>query len=362
MKNYNFIFLAIVLFAGCKSKNNTTKPSRRDITQAVYASGKIFPLNDYKVFSKLPGYIEKIQVHVGDSVKVGQALMTIRSEVSDLNVNTAKNLLDLARKNANENSAYLTVLKQDVASARSKYELDSTNYIRYSSLMKDNATSKLLVDQAKTQFDISKQNYLKAVNSLTNVRDKIRVELENAQIQYDAQVSNKNDYTITSAVNGKVYDIVPKEGELVNTQIVLMEIGDGSHFEIDLSVDETDVSLIKKDQDIVYSIDAYKDIVFTGKVIEVYPRINQSNKTSKVVSSIVLDSKTIIYSGMSVEANIIISEKKSALVIPREFLFEGNKVKVSGTDESVTISKGASDLEFIEVLKGVDESTEIVKP
>ena len=362
MKKINTVLAIIVLLAGCKNKNNTTLPLRKDITQAVYASGKIFPINDYKVFTKLPGYIEKIHVHIGDSVKVGQPLLTIKSEVSDLNVNTAKNLLDLAQKNANENSAYLTALRQDVASAKSKYELDSVNNTRYASLMKENAASRLAADQAKTQFDVSKQNYLKAVSSLTSTRDKIRVELENARIQYDAQKSNRNDYTITSAVNGRVYDIVPKEGELVNTQLMLMEIGDVSHFEVELSVDETDVSLLKYNQQIVYTIDAYKDIVFKGNLIETYPRINQNNKTSKVMATIAVETKTQLFSGMSVEANIIIEEKKNSLVIPREYITDGNKVKKKGSDELTVITKGAEDLEFVEVLGGIEETTELVKP
>jgi HlyD family secretion protein len=362
MKKTVLLFLVTCLLVSCKNSNNKTFPVHKDITQAVYASGKIYPLNDYKVFSKLPGYIEKIHVHVGDSVRVGQALMTIKNELSELNVNTAKNLLELAQKNANENSAFISALKQDITSAKAKYELDSTNYMRFSALLKENATSKVQYDQAKTQFDVSKQNYLKSLNALNNTRDKIRVELENAQIQYEAQVSNRNDYTITSAVTGKVYDIVPKEGELVNTQIVLMEIGDDSHFEVELSIDETDVSLVKKNQDIVYTIDAYKDDVFKGHVIEVYPRISQNNKTSKVVSSIDLNSKVIVYSGMSVEANIIVSEKKNALVIPREFLIEGNKVKKSGSDQLTLITKGAEDLEYVEILSGIDESTELAKP
>lgn len=362
MKNITLIVAAVLMLVSCKNKNNSTFPQRKDLTQAVYASGKIFPLYDYKVYSKLPGYIEKIHVHVGDTVKAGQILMTIRNVVSDLNVNTAKNLLELAQKNTNENSSYLTSLKQDVASAKSKYQLDSTNYKRFEALMKENATSKVQVDQSKTQFDISKQNYLKALSALNTTRDKIRVELENAQIQYDAQVSNKNDYVITSAVNGKVYDIIPKEGELVNTQVVLMEIGDATHFEIELSVDETDVSLIQKNQKIVYIIDAYKDIIFKGEVVEAYPRISQSNKTSKVIASIDLDNKINVYSGMSVEANIIISEKKNTLVVPREYLIEGNKLKTKESKELITIAKGASDLEFVEVVNGIDEGTEIVLP
>lgn len=362
MKKILYVFLSILAFGSCKRSSESINPMSKDLTQAVYASGKIYPLNDYKVYSKLPGYIEKIHVRVGDSVKAAQPLITIKSEVSELNVSTAKNLLELAQKNANENSAYMTTLKQDVASARSKYEMDSVNYTRYRSLIKENATSKVVSDQAKTQFEISRQNYLRALSAYANAKDKVRVELENARNQYDAQVSSRNDYTITSAVNGKVYDVVPKEGELINIQIAIMEIGDDGRYEVELSVDETDVSLIRENQEIVYVIDAYKDKVFKGKVLETYPRINQSNKTSKIIASINLDVGTVIYSGMSIEANIIVAEKKGALVIPREYLIEGNKVKKKGGDELTTITKGAEDLEFVEVLSGIDESTEIVKP
>ena len=147
-----------MIFASCKNESNSTTPQQKDITQAVCASGKIYPINNYKVYSKLPGYVEKIHVHVGDSVKVGDPIITIKSEVSDLNVTTAKNLLSLAQKNANENSGLINTLKQDVASAKSKYELDSTNYKRFEALSKQNATSTMQLDQSKTQFDISKQN------------------------------------------------------------------------------------------------------------------------------------------------------------------------------------------------------------
>jgi HlyD family secretion protein len=114
MKN-TFILLLCLALVSCKKGKDVTTPVRKDLTQAVYASGKLYPVNDYKVYSKLPGYIEKIHVHVGDSVKLGQPLMTIKSDISELNVNSAKNLLELSRRNADENSAMLKALKQDVA-------------------------------------------------------------------------------------------------------------------------------------------------------------------------------------------------------------------------------------------------------
>ena len=65
---------------------------------------------------------------------------------------------------------------------------------------------------------------------------------------------------------------------------------------------------------------------------------------------------------MSVEANIIILEKKNALVIPREFIIQNNKVKLKSSNELVEIQKGAEDLEFVEITGGIEEGTEIVKP
>ncbi|MEW6469193.1 MAG: efflux RND transporter periplasmic adaptor subunit [Bacteroidota bacterium] len=350
------------LLGSCGRKGDSIFPARKDLTQAVYASGKIYPVNDYKVFAKLPGYVEKIHVRVGDSVKVGQTLITIRSEVSGKNVEMARNQYELAMKNAGEGSPLLIALQQDIASARTKYELDSANYQRFANLEKENATSKLQLEQARTQFDISKQLWLKAKSNYTATRDRLNTELENARLQFEAQSSNQGDYIIASVVNGRVYDIVPKEGELVGSAMMLMEVGDGASYEVELSVDETDVSFIEKGQDIVYTIDAYRDQLFKGKVLEAYPRINPTNKTSKVVASIQLGSLIRVYSGMSVEANIIIAVKKNALVIPREFLLGSSQVRRKAQNDTVKIQRGAEDLEYIEVLSGIDEHTEIVKP
>src|SRR5688572_4478783 len=94
------LFLAAAALSGCGKKSDTTVPVRKDIVQAIYASGKIYPLNDYKIYAKLPGYVEKIHVRIGDSVKVGQPLLTIKSEVSEKNAEMAKNQYELAVKNA----------------------------------------------------------------------------------------------------------------------------------------------------------------------------------------------------------------------------------------------------------------------
>ncbi len=359
-KNIFALPLALLLFS-CGGKKQSAIPERRNLTEAVYASGKVFPKNDYKVFAKLAGYVEEIHVHVGDSVKIGQPLLTIRSEVSQINVDAAKNQLSLASKNAAENGALLSAMKQDIYSAKSKLDLDSTNYIRYKNLLKENAASQLQFDQASVQLEASRAGYQRAISNFSSTRDRLRTEFTNAQLQFDAQSSNHSDYTITSAVNGRVYDIIPKKGELVGPQIPVCEIGDMNSFEVELNVDETDIARVVKGQPIVYVIDAYKDKNLKGFVEEEYPRISPGNKTSRVISSVEIPTNMRVFSGMSVEANIIISEKKNILVIPRDFLLPDQTVIVKGKTEHVKVTIGVSDLQYVEILSGISETDELVK-
>lgn len=366
MKKMVFLFylqiILVLLFTACKNNSQSVFPQKKELVQSVYASGKIFPVNNYKVVSKVPGYILQIHVNAGDSVNIGDALITIKSEQSILNADQAKNLYELAAKNANENGPLLSALKEDVKSVKNKYELDSVNYTRTENLLKQNATSRSQFDAVKTQFEIAKQNYLKSLYNYTSTRERLNVELQNAKLQYEAQVSNKNEYVITSAVSGKVYDIACKQGDYVNNINLLMELGSGSEFELELNVDETDVSSVTTGQKLLFTIDAYKDVVFNGKIKEVYPRINPANKTSKVLASFDVDKSYPLYSGMSIEANIIIAQKNSALVVPREYLLNGKSLILKNGKDTVRVNTGASDLEYVEIVSGVSEKDELIKP
>lgn len=360
MKKLVTILIA-ALIVSCGNNSETTHATKRDLTQAVYASGKIYPKDDYKVSSRLPGYVEEIFVRVGDSVKAGQPLIRIRSEISTINVEAAKNQFQLASRNAAENGPVLSALKQDMLAAESKYNLDSTNFKRYQTLLTQNSTSQLQVDQAKVQLDNSRSAYRRMQLNYTSTKDRLRTESSNAKLQLDAQTSNEGDYTIIAVVSGKIYDITPRVGDLISSQMTLLEIGSATDFEVELSIDETDISFVKVGQEILYEIDAYKEVPLVGAVVEIYPRISPGNKTAKIIASVSLTENMVVYSGMSIESNIIISEKKNVLVIPREYLKPGNTVKVVGNEVPVKVILGAEDLEYVEILSGISETDQLEK-
>jgi len=354
-----YVFLILGVLA-CSSKKQVLKPMKKDIVQAVYASGKIYPKNAYNVLAKVSGYVDKIYVHEGDEVQIGQLLLSIRNEITEKNLQLAQNQLEWAVKNKSEQSSLLKALKEDLQAAMTKFTFDSLNFQRQEQLLKENATTIFQYEQAKTQYDISKRNYQRIYNQLEQTQKQLDLEYRNALLQFQAQQSNLGDYVIRSSIQGKIYDVLAKEGELVNSTSLLMVLGSSEIYEVELQVDETDIGLLKKGQTVYYETDMYPNEIFQGKVLYWYERINPINKSCRLIASI--DPKgSRLFSGMSIEANILISEKKQALVIPKDHLWNKNFV-ITSQGDTVKIQKGIEDLEYVEILSGLSSNQEIVRP
>lgn len=356
------IFIIALSLVACSSKSTSIRPERRDITQAVYASGKIYPLDFTQVSTKVPGIVQEIFVKEGDTVAVGQPLLRIKSVANDVGIQAAQNQLTLARENAQTSGAFLLAFARDVEAARAKYVLDSLNASRQVRLYQQQATTRSAVDAAQTQLTISSESFNKAQDGLRAARQRVATELRNAELQVSSQTAQRDDYIIYAAVSGKVYNVIPDLGELVTQQAVLVEIGSHTAFEVELSVDELDIALVQPGQRVHYTIDAYAGETFFGVITEITPRVSTTDKSSRVRATLSLKSQRV-YPGMSVEANIVTRQQMSALVIPREYLVGSNQVRVrrNGEDVTLRIEKGIQDLQYVEVRSGLTEQDEVIK-
>lgn len=359
------LLVGLSLGAGaCGREEDKTNPVFRDITQAVYASGKLYPVDYYRLNVSIPGYIKEVYVKVGDTVQVGQPLFAMKSEVSNLNVATARNNLDLATLNASDNSAYLNTVRQDVAMAREKMELDSVNFARVQALSESNATTRAALDQARSQYAASRQTWRKAVASLAATRERLNTEVKNARNLYQAQQSNSNDFTYYASVTGKVYDISGKQGEYYTPQQIIMELGRIDDYEVELSVDESDIHYLAPGQEVVFQTEAYPSLFLNGRIKQVYPKISNSSKSIKVMASIALPDKLSMYAGATLEANIINQKKKGALVIPRYYLLNDSVLvrrAGKGKKEKIRVETGVGNVEFVEIISGLKPEDEVFK-
>ncbi|HEX8040711.1 MAG TPA: efflux RND transporter periplasmic adaptor subunit, partial [Chryseosolibacter sp.] len=337
--------------------------TRKDLVRAVYASGEVLPVHFYEVTSKIPGIVDSIYVSVGQKVNAGDALLEIQTQVNQLNLITAKALFEQAKQNASEHSDRLTTLEQKIEAAYAIYQQDSLDYERQHRLKKQNIGTEQAFELARLRYQTSRSNYIIAKRTLQETRDQLQIELKSARNNYLAQQSMLGDYKVVASISGKIYDIKPKTGEFVSSSRPVIDLGAAESFEVEMLVDETDIILITKGQPVVYQLDAVDDTVFHGTVKEIYPRINPVDKTARVVANIdPMD--YALYPGMSLEANIIIEEKKNILVVPVEYLaLDGTVlVKKGSKKETVKVKTGIRDLKYTEILSGLEENNHIVKP
>ncbi|MDZ7755983.1 efflux RND transporter periplasmic adaptor subunit [Rhodohalobacter sp.] len=359
IRHIPLLILLILITIGC-SEREQVQVKKMNLVQGVYASGNVVPVGHYEVTSKVSGIVDEILVDVGQEVTTGTALVKLQNQPNESNLRIARNQLELARKNAASDSDILKQLRQQLENSRAVFLQDSIEVERYRQLQQDSIVTRQDFERTQLQFQTSLNNYRIAESKLREANDRLQIELDNARNNYQAQESMTGDYTILSAMDGKVYDIIPKEGELIAGNRPIMAIGATDRFETELQVDETDIVMVQEGQQVYYELDAIEDTVLSGVVTLIYPRINTIERTAKVIASI--ESREFpLYPGMALEANIVVNEKENVLVIPVTYISEENEVILK--DGSLKrVETGIRDLNNVEIVSGLEEGQVVLKP
>lgn len=359
LKSLYTIFL-FGLFISCSKERVHIKPTISDITESVYASGKVKADQQYNVYSTVNGILQSILVKAGDSVSIGTPLFILDNMTSELNSQNALLALQLSEENNKTSSDKLKEVESSVELAYQKYLLDSSLMLRQKKLFDQNVGSKLDLEQKQLNVTASRTSYESANARFKQLKTVLAKELKNAGLNYSISQKIANDFTIKSIVNGRIYDVLREKGELITSQTQLAVVGSGTQFYIELEVDENDISKIKIGQEVIVNMDSYKNEVFSAKLTHIYPLINERTHTFTVKANFVEQPK-VLYPNLSLEANIVLNTKKNAIVIPKEYLVEGKYVLIS-EDEKKEVKTGLKDYKKIEIIEGLDSTQFIYKP
>lgn len=353
--------LLILLSLAACSKKESVKPSVKPLMEAVYASGFVVSDDEYQVFSQADGLVREILVQEGSEVKEGAGILLLESQQQDARYRIAREAFELARLNAGAQSPVKLEAENIVKSARTKFQLDSINFTRFTNLLKANATTRVEYDRTKVTYEHSKNEWQSAQQRLVRINREMELAYRQAENQLQIAAEESGNYLVRSQIGGLVFKLTKEKGELVRRGELIAVVGKRDRFHLQLSVDELDANRLKDGQEMIVQIEAYPDQLFHGRVTKIFPLIDVRQQSLRVDASLE-EALPGWFSGLAVEANIILQRKEHALVLPKALLLEGDSVWVAtdGGDRKVKIRKGIETMEEVEILEGLTDQSELV--
>ena len=357
LKRIILIHCVFILY-NCSHTPVSTKVIQKRINETVYASGNVESNNQYQVVSLVSGYIKTISIEEGDKVYKNQTIIELENDGGLIALKSAELNRNFADFNQNKNK--IKELKFALNTAKSKWKNDSIQLNRKQNLLENNVISQSDFENFEVNALGSKANYISQVLQLEDLSKQLKLNDQLGKRNYDQSSKMVKDYKIKSDIDGVVYSILKKTGELVTPQTPIAIIGGYKNYILKLQVDEYDITKIKLGQKIKIKLDSYKGKVFDAIITKISPLMNEKSKTFTIEGRFI-NVPPVLYPNLTLEANIIINTNPKALLIPREYLFNDHFVFLkNGTKKKITT--GIMDLKYVEITKGLAKNTEIIIP
>jgi len=138
-------------------------------------------------------------------------------------------------------------------------------------------------------------------------------------------------------------------------------VGSGTRLFVQLSVDESDFGRIHPGQTVLLKADVYPDKTFDARITKIYPKLNRADQSFRVDAEFTGDQPASYY-GLTVEANIIITQRKHVLTVPKMYVSGTDSVwvKQDGKKRKIRFQKGAENFDVVEVRAGLSETSKVV--
>ncbi|HEY8958783.1 efflux RND transporter periplasmic adaptor subunit [Chitinophaga sp.] len=261
---------------------DTAKPEYGHIATTVTATGTIQPVDTVAVGTQVSGTIKYLYVDFNTKVKKGQLLAELDKDLFQAQVDQ---------------------LRANVQVAQTNLEYQKNNFQRQELLYKTGAISKADYDIAYNQIGQARAN----VASVT--------------AQLNSALKNFSFTEIHSPIDGVVLNRNVSVGQTVaasfNTPTLFVIAKDITKMQVEASVDEADIGNVKDSLRVTFTVDAYLEDVFSGRVQEI--RLQPSVSSNVVTYNTIINAPNDnmkLKPGMTANVTIYTAEKDTALLLP----------------------------------------------
>ena len=271
--------------AGAFGKDEGTKVSaekvvRRNITEVVPASGKIYPEKEVKISPDVSGEVVELGVvQEGDSVHKGQMLARVYADI-------LTNQRDQAAAQVNQQQAMVSNMQEQLPGLKASMETAKRTLDRTKQLLDEKVVSQQEYETAENNFRTTQASYMAAQQS---VRGNAAGEAS-ARYNLDVAAKNLSRSTVVSPIDGVVSLLSIKKGERVvgNSMMAgteMMRVADMSKIEAIVDVGENDIPKVHLGDTAMITVDAYNNRKFRGLVTQIASSVTTAAGTSTTTVS-----------------------------------------------------------------------------
>jgi HlyD family secretion protein len=285
------ILVAIVLLfvvlkaAGAFGKDEGTKVSsekiaRRNITEIVPASGKIYPEKEVKISPDVSGEVVELGVaQEGDSVHKGQMLARVYADI-------LTNQRDQAAAQVNQQQAMVSNMQEQLPGLKASMETAKKTLDRTKQLLDEKVVSIQEYETAENTYRTATASYMAAQQSVRGNA----AGATSARYNLDVAAKNLSRSTVVSPIDGVVSLLSIKKGERVvgNSMMAgteMMRVADMSKIEAIVDVGENDIPKVHLGDTAMITVDAYNNRKFKGLVTQIASSVTTASGTATTTVS-----------------------------------------------------------------------------
>jgi RND family efflux transporter MFP subunit len=350
------VVLSIPLYRGMRGSAKASHPTpinalpvavakvtREDLAQELVCDAELRPYQEVDLHAKVAGYLEKINVDIGDRVEAGQLLAVIEvPELAD----------DIARAEAIQKRS-----EEEVSHAQTAYADAHLSYTRVAAV--DKAQPNLLAQQ---DLDTAQTKDRMAEAALAGAKDNVEV----SRAELNKLKTMKKYSQITAPFSGVITKRYADPGALIqagtssSTQTLpLVRLSQNDRLRLDIPISVSHVAGINIGDPVEIRVEAL-DKPFSGVIARSTRKVETATRTMEVEVD-VPNAGLALIPGMYASVSLRLAHREQTLVVPVEAVSRQKACTVFVVNrqdvvEERTISPGLETPWELEVLAGLKEN------
>jgi len=296
------------------------KPQRRDMTYSVRLSATLSPIAQVTIYGKVSGYLKKVYVDKGDTVRAGQLLAVIDDPE----------------------------LGEKFQQAKSEYVIKKITYERLANVRRENPDV-----IAKQDVDVAEANYMGAKHALDELQT--RFAYTNVRAPFAG---------IITARFADIGALIQAATSSATQALPLFTLMDMSTIRVYANVPQEDASLVKPGIPAAVTITQMPGRMFEGTVTRTTGALDPGTRTM-LVEIHLPNKERLLQPGTFAAVVLKLKTHRDALAIPPAALVSENTgtsvfVVENGKAKKVSIKTGIDDGVWIEVTEGLTGGEDVV--